>query len=92
MNPFEWVDPPLVKFAKYDQLCLPNQQDRTGLSLVEVNNLRHSIEVFKDQERILTSDIEVTDEQISLLIGEIDDIQNSIQNKRRVTHKSSKIS
>ena len=92
INPFEWFGPPLAKFTKYDQECLSNQQDKTGVSLEEVNNLRHSIEVFKDQERILTSNIEETDEQIALLIGEIDDIQNSIHKKRRVTYKSSKIS
>jgi len=58
MNITEWVDPPLDKFTKYDQECLSDQQDKTGLSLEEINDSRHSIEVFKDQDRILTSHIE----------------------------------
>ena len=58
MNVTEWVDPPLDKFTKYDQECLSDQQDKTGLSLEEINDLRHSIEVFEDQDRILTSHIE----------------------------------
>ena len=45
-------------YIKKPQECLSEQQDKTGLSLEEINDLRHSIEVFEDQDRILTSHIE----------------------------------